>query len=59
MWYGKMEASFVERDPQVWVAAARFVEAAAEHAPEFVGKRVVEEAWPRFEQLLTLMRWKF
>ncbi|SPO27912.1 uncharacterized protein UTRI_05055 [Ustilago trichophora] len=58
-WYRKMEASFVERDPQVWVAAARFVEAAVRHVPDFVGKRVVEDAWPRFEGLLRLMRWKF
>ncbi|TKY89126.1 hypothetical protein EX895_001657 [Sporisorium graminicola] len=58
-WYRKAEAGLAERDPQVWVAAARFVEAAVEHVPEFVGKRVVEEAWPRFEMLLTLMRWKF
>ncbi|CBQ68808.1 conserved hypothetical protein [Sporisorium reilianum SRZ2] len=58
-WYRKAEAGLVEREPQVWVAAARFVEAAVEHVPEFVGKRVVEEAWPRFELLLTLLRWKF
>ncbi|SPO28901.1 uncharacterized protein UTRI_05055_B [Ustilago trichophora] len=58
-WYRKMEARFVERDAQVWVAAARFVEAAVRHVPEFVGKRVVEDAWPRFEGLLRLMRWKF
>ncbi|CDU24900.1 uncharacterized protein SPSC_04733 [Sporisorium scitamineum] len=58
-WYRKVEASLVERDPGVWVAAARFVEAAVEHVPEFVGKRVVDEAWPRFELLLTLIRWKF
>jgi hypothetical protein len=57
--YAQNEAALVEKDPQVWVAAARFVEAAAQHVPDFVGKRVVEEAWPRFEQLLTLLRWKF
>ncbi len=57
--YAQIEAALVEKDPQVWVAAARFVEAAVQHVPDFVGKRVVEEAWPRFEQLLTLLRWKF
>ncbi len=57
--YAKLEANFIERDPQVWIAAAKFVEASAEYVADFVGKRIVEEAWPRFEQLLTMLRWKF
>lgn len=57
--YAKLEEGFVERDPQVWVAAASFVEAAAKNVPDFVGKRVVEEAWPRFETLMTLLRFKY
>ncbi|KAJ9474777.1 HEAT repeat protein [Pseudozyma hubeiensis] len=58
-WYRRCEEGLVERDAGVWVAAARFVEAAVKGVPDFVGKRVVEEAWPRFEVLLSLMRWKF
>ncbi|GAC99903.1 HEAT repeat protein [Pseudozyma hubeiensis SY62] len=58
-WYRRCEEALVERDAGVWVAAARFVEAAVKGVPDFVGKRVVEEAWPRFEVLLSLIRWKF
>lgn len=58
-WYSKLEQGFVERDAGVWVAAAKFVEATARMVPEFVGKRVVEDAWPRFEALLTLVRYRF
>lgn len=55
----EVQGRFVERNPEVWVAAARFVEAAAMWVPEFVGKRVVEDAWPRFEVLLRTIRVQF
>lgn len=58
-WMMKTEENLVEKDVGVWFAAAKYVEAAVEHVPDFVGKRVVDDAWPRFELLLRLIRVRF
>ncbi|SPC61800.1 uncharacterized protein UHOD_06313 [Ustilago sp. UG-2017b] len=55
-WFEKMEKEMVEKDVGVWVAAAKYVEAAVEWVPDFVRKRVLDDAWPRFEVLLRLMK---
>ena len=48
-----------ETEPFVWIEAARFVESTAVHVPQFVGKRIVQDAWPRFEALLGMLKVKF
>ncbi|CEH11969.1 Uncharacterized conserved protein [Ceraceosorus bombacis] len=43
---------FTERDPTVWVESAKLMEECATHLPDFLGRKIVEEVWPRLDALL-------
>lgn len=43
-----------EEEPYVWIEAAGLVESLARHVPEFMAKRIVDDAWPRLARLLEL-----
>ncbi|PWN40451.1 hypothetical protein IE81DRAFT_331631 [Ceraceosorus guamensis] len=43
---------FTERDPTVWVESAKLMEEVATHLPDFLGRKIVEEVWPRLDALL-------
>lgn len=53
------ERNWAEQNPHVWIAASRFTATAAQHISDFVGRRIVQEAWPRFRSILHLLKTKY
>ncbi|PWN97213.1 hypothetical protein FA09DRAFT_330845 [Tilletiopsis washingtonensis] len=50
----EMRANLTEREAFVWIEAAALVEMLALHVPDFIGRKLTGEAWPRLARLLRI-----
>ncbi|KAN0061906.1 hypothetical protein ACQY0O_005901 [Thecaphora frezii] len=57
--WDEAEKQLTEVEPVVWIEAVKLVEVLAAQVPEFLGKKVEQDAWPRFDMLLHLLAHRF